>query len=71
LGKFDVVILATPLTKFVLPSEVVPFQNVTFRFAVGPAALTVAVNVTGWPYVEGLGSEVSTVVAPYCSTTGR
>jgi hypothetical protein len=48
-GRVDFVILATPPLRDALPSEALPFLNVTVPVGVGPAELTVAVNVTGWP----------------------
>ncbi|KOG46298.1 hypothetical protein ADK74_12580 [Streptomyces decoyicus] len=35
----------------------------------GGSALTVAVKVTDWPYVDGLGEEVMVVAVEGCVTT--
>ena len=44
------------------PSTVVPSENVTLPSVTGaPAAVTVAVNVTGSPKADGLGEESSAV----------
>ena len=46
---------------------VVPSMKVTVPVGVplpGAAAITVAVNVTGWPNTEGLAEAVTTVLVP-------
>jgi hypothetical protein len=68
-GKVDFVILATPAAKVALPSDVLPFLNVTVPVGVGPADVTVAVKVTACPYFEGLRLELSVVVVGYLTTT--
>ena len=48
-----------------VPSVVAPSLNVTVPVGVplpGATALTVAVNVTDWPTVEGLAEEVTVVL---------
>jgi hypothetical protein len=49
-------------TATLLARVVAPSVNVTEPVGVPLAPLTVAVNVTAWPTVEGLGDEVSAVV---------
>jgi hypothetical protein len=48
-GRVDILALATPPLRDALPSELLPFVNVTVPVGVGPAELTVAIPVTGWP----------------------
>jgi hypothetical protein len=45
-GRFDLVILATPLLSVALANSRLPFLKVTVPLGTGPAELTVAVNVT-------------------------
>jgi hypothetical protein len=62
-GNFVVVKTAFPPLKFDVPKIVVPFLNVTLPVAPpGAPELTVAVNVTAWPDVEGFGLELKVVV---------
>ena len=52
---------ALPLTSVAVPSTVAPSLNVTVPVGTpvgGATAVTVAVNVTACPVVEGLGVEV-------------
>jgi hypothetical protein len=68
-GRAARVIEATPAESGTLPSEVLPFSNMTFPVGVGPDELTVAVRVTGWPYMEGFKLDPGTVLVGYCWTT--
>ena len=56
---------ALPLTSVAVPSTVAPSRNVMMPVGTpvaGATALTVAVNVTACPVVEGFGVEVRLVV---------
>ena len=56
---------ALPLTSVTVPSELAPSLNVTVPVGTpvaGGTGLTVAVNVTAWPVVDGLGVEVRLVL---------
>ena len=56
---------ALPLTSVTVPSDVAPSRNVTVPVgtpSAGGTGLTVAVNVTACPVVEGLGVEVRLVL---------
>src|SRR2546422_523714 len=56
---------ALPLTSVTVPSAVAPSLNVTVPVGTpvaGGTGLTVAVNVTAWPVVDGLGVEVRLVL---------
>ena len=56
---------ALPLTNVTVPSELAPSLNVTVPVgtpAAGGTGLTVAVNVTACPVVEGFGVEVRLVL---------
>jgi hypothetical protein len=57
-----VVRLALPADSATVPSGVAPSMNVTLPVGVLPAPVTVAVNVTDWPNVLGLGEAVRAVV---------
>jgi len=60
--KAEVVKVATPEAFSVpVPNEVVPSLNVTVPLGVPPPEVTVAVNVTAPPYVDGLGNDVRDV----------
>jgi hypothetical protein len=65
----DVLKVAMPPLRVAVPNTVVRFWNVTVPVGVPLAELTVAVNVTAWPDVEGLGEEVSVVVLAIFFTT--
>jgi len=57
--------LALPLFRFTTPSEVAPSLNVTVPVGTplaGATGLTVALNVTACPTVEGFGVEVRLVL---------
>ena len=54
--------VAAPLVRVTVASVVVPSLNVTFPVGVPDDDETVAVNLTAWPRVEGLGVEVNAVV---------
>ena len=56
---------ATPLTSFAVPASVGTTLNVTVPVGVpapGTAAPTVALNVTAWPELEGLGVLSSAII---------
>ena len=65
-GSDVVVRLATPPVNVAVPSEVVPLKNATLSPSGGapPLDVTVAVNITGSAYMDGLGvgAGVSVVV---------
>ena len=66
----DLVIVATPPLRVADPITVVPSLNATFPVAVfGPAEVTLAVKITGWPWVEGFGLEVRLVIVGSRLTT--
>jgi len=61
----EIVIEALPLVRATVASEALPSLNVTVPVGTpdaGGTGLTVAVNVTIWPVVDGLGVEVRLVV---------
>jgi len=62
--RFDLVHIALPKPSNCTEphSVVVPSLNATVPVGVPPAEVTVAVNVTVSPYVEGFGDDVSVVV---------
>ena len=54
-GNVVVTRVAVPAASVPVPNIAVPFLNVTTPVGVGPMdAVTVAVNVTDWPEVDGL-----------------
>jgi hypothetical protein len=53
---------ATPPLSDVVPIDVAPFLNVTVPEGGAPFAVTVAVNVTGVPEVEGLSEDFNEVL---------
>ena len=53
---------AEPPLKGICAKTVDPSSKVTMPVGVGGPPVTVAVKVTDWPGVEGLGDEVSTVL---------
>ena len=62
-ARVRVVIVATPCELSVAtPRGVVPFLKLIVPVGADPVEVTVAVNVTGWPYPDGFALEVSTVV---------
>ena len=68
-----VVNVATPLTSVPEPKLVVPSMKLIEPVGVGPpveggAGVTVAVNVTAWPRLEGFTEEVRVVVVLACWT---
>jgi hypothetical protein len=65
----DVLNVATP-DPFKVPVPIVaaPSLNVTVPVGVPGDPVTVAVNVTDWPYVEGLGEDVTLVVVAFLMT---
>jgi hypothetical protein len=68
-ASVDVANVATPELSVPVPSVVAPSRNVTVPVGVPPVPVTVAVNVTDWPAVEGLTEEVSVVVLAFVFTT--
>jgi hypothetical protein len=68
-ARMEVVNVATPPLSVPVPSVVTPSRNVTVPVGVPPAPLTVAVNVTDRPIVEGLTDEDSAVVLALVLTT--
>jgi hypothetical protein len=68
-GKLDTASIATPPLRAALPINLLPFLNVTVPVGVGPAELTVAVNVTVCPYIDGFKLAASTVLVVFCSMT--
>lgn len=61
----DVDIVAFPLASVAVPTVAAPFFNVTDPVGVpvpGAIVVTVIVNVTGLPKVDGFGEEVSFVM---------
>ena len=68
--RADVLKVATPLLLSVpVPRVVVPSLNVTVPVGVPLDEVTVAVNVTDWPNVEGLADDVSAVLVLTSLTT--
>jgi hypothetical protein len=65
----DVANVATPELRVPDPRVVAPSRNVTVPVGVPPVPVTVAVNVTDWPAVDGLTDEASTVVLGLPLTT--
>jgi len=65
----DVANVATPELRVPDPRVVAPSRNVTVPVGVPPVTVTVAVNVTDWPVVDGLTDEASTVVLALPLTT--
>ena len=61
-AKVEVLKAATPFVRATVPSTLVPFLKVTFPVGTPFEELTVAVNVTDWPNVEGFKLETSAVV---------
>ena len=60
--RFDRVIIAWLFRSVPVPSEIVPFLNVTVPLAVpAVAGLTVAVNVTDCPETEGFSDDTRLV----------
>src|SRR3989475_484285 len=57
----DVTSEALPLTSVTVPSTVAPSLNVTVPVGTPAPDVTVALSVTAWPLVEGLGLEVRLV----------
>src|ERR671926_342487 len=64
----EVVNVATPPESTALPSAVAPSVKLTVPLAVD--GVTVAVNVTGWPNVDGLDDDVSVVVVAVWPSPG-
>jgi hypothetical protein len=65
-GNAVVVIVADPLLRVAVPSEVVPLKNWTVPVGVPTPEVpdvTLAVRVTDWPVTDGLGVTVTVVVA--------
>ena len=63
-ASVEVVKVALPPARVPAPMLAPPSRNVTVPVGVpdpGKAALTVAVNVTAWPDVEGFSDEVTVV----------
>jgi hypothetical protein len=58
----EVVNVADPPLSVPVPSVTVPFLNVTVPVGVPEVAVTVAVNVTAWPDVEGFSEDATVVV---------
>ena len=54
--------LALPLLTWAKPSVTLPSLKVTVPVIPAVLLLTVAVNVTLWPYTDGLMDEVTTVL---------
>jgi hypothetical protein len=61
-GKTDVIRLPLPPASLTVPSVVVPALNVTVPIATTVGDLTVAVNFTFRPTVDGFGEEATVVV---------
>jgi hypothetical protein len=61
-GSVDVPKVAVPPLSGAVPNTVVPFLNVTVPVGVPLLELTVAVNVTACPTLDGFCDEVSVVV---------
>jgi len=57
-GSEDVVNVAFPLTSWPVPKTVVPAVKVTGPVGVTVGDVIVAVNVTGWPRIDGFGVEL-------------
>jgi hypothetical protein len=69
-GSVVVVKVATPPLRVPVPSVVAPFLKVTVPFGAGPVdGVTVAVNLTDCPEVDGLTEEVRVVVVGEGFTT--
>jgi hypothetical protein len=62
LDSADVVKVAWPPDNVPVPMADPPSRKVTVPVGAPPVVDTVAVNVTGWPTVEGLCEEVTVVV---------
>ena len=68
--RLDVLKVATPLLlSGLVPSGVVPSRNVTAPVGLPLAEVTVAVNVTDWPNVDGLADDVRLVLVLASLTT--
>jgi len=61
-GKADVVRLALPPERLIVPSVVIVAVNVTVPMGTVVGDLTVAVNFTLFPAKDGCGEEVTVVV---------
>src|SRR5512140_3112630 len=61
--------VATPPTSVAVPSTVAPSLRVTTPVGLGNDEVTVAVNTTGCPSVDGLGDAVSVVVVAVAEGT--
>ncbi len=64
--------MATPPLKVPVPRDVVPSSKVTVPVGMpepGELAVTVAVNVTAWPKIEGFCEELSVVAVLSWLTT--
>jgi hypothetical protein len=64
-----VVNVATPPVSVTVPSVVVPSLKATVPAGVPPADVTVAVNVTGCPKVDGFVEDATSVLVAAGSTT--
>jgi hypothetical protein len=60
--RADVEYVAVPPVREAVPRTVTPSLKVTEPVGVAPGPVTVAVNVTDWPNVEGFALEASVAV---------
>ena len=68
--KVEIVSVATPApSRFTEPRDVAPSKKSTGPVGVPPGAVTMAVNITGWPKLDGFGADITDVVDETCNTT--
>jgi len=65
----EVIKMAVPEPSVLVPRVLVPSLKVTVPVGVTPELVTVAVNVTGWPYADGFAFDVSIVAVELIANT--